>query len=112
MHLAVANQWLVGLFMIVSLTTVCYQEVSAGLSRARVTRSPVESLRDHGTYIVHFKEHIPEDELQNFITALVRKTNTERNFTAEIIEELFIIKCLTARLSRRALNWVRTVCIS
>ena len=98
------------LFITVTLGTVCYQEVSAGHGPVRVTRSAVESLRDRGTYIIHFKDHATEEELQQF-TATLMTNSTKENFTADVIEELFIIKCLTARLSGRALLWVRTVYI-
>ena len=46
-----------------------------------------------------------KEELQWF-TATLMKSASE---TVDIIEELFIIKCLTARLSRRTLSWVRTM---
>ena len=93
------------------LGTVCYQEVSAGRHPVRFTRSAVESLRDRGTYIIHFKDHVSEEELQQFTAALRRSSAKEGNFTAEIIGELFIIKCLTARLSVRALSWVSAIYI-
>ena len=105
------NQWMVILFSTVVLGTVCYQEVSASHGPVRVTRSAVESLRDRGTYMICFKDHVTEEKLQQFVAILKRRSASERNFTAEIIEELFIIKYLTARLSGRALNWVRTVYI-
>ena len=89
--------------MIFFLGTVCYQEVSAGNGPVRVTRSAVRSLRDSGTYIIRFEDHATEEELQQF-TATLRKFASE---TVEIIEELFVIKYLTARLSGRALSWVR-----
>ena len=47
-----------------------------------------------------------EEELKQFAAALSQSYDKRENFTAEIIEELFIIKCLTARLSGRALSWV------
>ena len=96
------------LFAAVILGTVCYQEASAGHGPVRVTRSAVESLRDRDTYIIHFKERMSEEELQQF-TATFRRSYDEEE--TEIIE-LFIIKCLIARLSRRALSWVRIVYIS
>ena len=99
------------LFITVTLGTVSYQEVSAGRGPVRVTRSAVESLRDHGTYIINFKDQATEEELQQFTATLMTNSAMEENFTAEVIEELFIIKCLTARLSGRALRWVRTVYI-
>ena len=53
MHLTAGNQWVMILFLTVILSAVYYQEVSAGRGLARVTISAVESLRDHGTYIIH-----------------------------------------------------------
>ena len=47
-----------------------------------------------------------EEELQQFAATLSRSYDKGENFITEIIE-LFVIKCLTARLSRRALSWVR-----
>ena len=93
----------------VILYTVCYQEVSADHGPVRVTRSAVESLRNHGIYIIQFKSHVAEKELQRFAATLTRRSAMEENFAVEIIEKLFIIKCLIVRLSRRALSWVRIV---
>ena len=91
------------------LYTICYQEVSAGHGPVKVTRSAVESLRDRGTYIIQFKSHVAEKELQQFAATLKRRSAMEEKFAVEVIEELFIVKCLIARLSRRALSWVRIV---
>ena len=112
MHLTARCQWILLSFSTVILSTVIFQEASAGRYPVGITRSAVESLRDHGTYIVHFKSHATEKELNQFVTALVIKSIKEKNFSAEIIEKLFVIKCLTARLSSKAIDWVRTVCIS
>jgi len=111
MHSTAGHQWLVILLLTVMMTIMCYQEVSAARSQARVTRSPIESLQDHGTYIIQFKNHVTEEEQQQFATMLTRESTEKKNFTVGIIENLFIVKCLTARLSASALNWVRTVCI-
>ena len=112
MHPPAGLQWMMILFAAAILGTVCYQEVSAGWGPVRVTRSTVESLRDRGTYIICLKGHVTEEELQQFAAALPRSYDEEEKLTTEIIEELFIIKCLTARLSGRALSWVRSVYIS
>ena len=112
MHPPAGLQWMMMLLAVVILYTVHHQEASAGHSPVRVTRSAVESLRDRGTYIIHFKDHVTEEELQQFAAALSRSPDKNEIVTAEIIEDLFIIKCLTARLSRRALSWVRIVEIS
>ena len=103
------QQWMMMLFLTVILSTVCYQGVCAARGPMRVIRSAVESLRDHGTYIICFKDHVTEEELLRFAAALSRSSDEDEIFTTEIIEELFIIKCLTAKLSSRALSWVRTV---
>ena len=95
------------LIEIVILCTVCYQVLSAGHGPVKVTRSAVESLRDRGTYIICFKDHVTEEELQQFTAALSKSSAEDENFTVEIIKEILIIKCLTARLSGRALSWVR-----
>ena len=105
------HQWMMISFAAAILGCVSYQEVSAGRGPVRVTRSAVEGLRDHGTYIIHFKDHVSDEELQQFAAALPRSSDKGENFITEIIEELFIIKCLTARLSGRALSWVRTIYI-
>ena len=91
------------------LGTVCYQEAFAGDGPVRVTRSAVESLRDYGTYIIQFKSHVTGKEQQQFAATLTRRSAMKENFSVEIIEKLFIVKCLIARLSRRALSWVRIV---
>jgi len=92
------------IFSCVSIALVFWQEVS---SQVKVTRSPVKSLRIHDTYIVHFKENITTEQLQHFANLLVRKTKNKRRFVAEIFQQYFTIKCLTARLSNKALKWVR-----
>ena len=110
MYLTAGHQWEMLLLLMVALSTVCYQEVSAGRRQARVTRSAVESMRDRGTYIIHFKNFITEQKMQQFVDALTQESITKSNFTVEIIEmKLFLIKCLTARLSTRAVKWVRTI---
>jgi len=76
-------------------------------SQAKVTRSVNESLRIHDTYIVHFKENVTTEQAQHFADLLVRKAKKKRKFVAEIFEQYFTIKCLTATLSNKALKWVR-----
>ena len=109
MHFPVENQRIMILIEIVILCTMCYQVVSAGHGPVRVTRSAIESVRDRGTYIICLKDHVTEEELQQFTAALSRSSTKDENFTVEIIKEMFIIKCLTATLSERALSWVRNV---
>ena len=95
----------------VILSTVLNQVISTDYAPVKVTRSADESLRDRGTYIICFQHHVTGKELQKFVAALSRRSAKEENFTVEIIAELFIMKCLTARLSGRALSWVRIVWI-
>ena len=52
------------------LGTMCYKDVSAGHGPVRVTESSDENLRDRGTYIICFKDHVTEEELQQYVTAL------------------------------------------
>jgi len=91
------------------LSLVCCQTVIGSPDQARVTRSTVETLRDHGTYIIHFKNSVAEIELKHFAFILEQKSISlkRKQFVAEIIEKMFTIKCLTAKLSKRALEWVR-----
>ena len=91
---------------IFTLALVVWQETS---SIAVVTRSTDESLRIHNSYIIHFKENATEKRLQQFVDTLVRRTTHKRNFVAEILQRFLTIKCLTARLSAKALSWVRNI---
>ena len=106
MHPPAGLQWISMLFATAVLGTLCYQEASAGCGPVRVTRSAVESFRDHGTYIINFKDQVTEEELQQFAATLSKSYDKGEKFIAEIIEELFIVKCLTVRLSGKALSWV------
>jgi len=84
---------------------VFWQEVS---SQAKITRSPVESLQIHDTYIVNFKENITAEQLQHFVNLLVKKgKNKLKEICCRKFSTNFSIKCLTARLSNKALKWVR-----
>ena len=77
---------------------------------ARIKRSTDESLRDPGTYIVHFKDSTTDAQLQQFAKQLNRRFSGQANFQAEIITECPTIKCSTIRLSERALKWVSALC--
>ena len=44
-----------------------YKDASAGHGPVRVTKSSDENLRDRGTYIICFKDHVTEEELQQFL---------------------------------------------
>ena len=74
---------------------------------ARVKKSADKNLRDPGTYIVHFKNNTTDTQLQQFAKQLIRKSNRKPKFEAKIIAEYPNIKCLTVKLSERALHWVR-----
>ena len=93
----------VKLTCIFTLALMVWQEAS---SIAVVTRSTNESLRIHDSYIIHFKETATEKHLQRFVDTLVRRNNHSQKFTAEILQQFLPIKCLTARLSAKALSWV------
>ena len=98
------QSWCIILTYIFTFALVVWQEAS---SSAVVTRSTDESLRIHDVYIIHFKENATEKRLQRFVATLIRKTNCTRNFSAEVLQQFLNIKCLTARLSAKALSWVR-----
>jgi len=74
---------------------------------ARVKKSADEHLRDPGTYIVHFKDNTTDAQLNHFAKQLIRRSNRRPKFEAKIIAEYPNIKCLTVKLSERALHWVR-----
>ena len=96
----IRNQWLL-LTASFHLSLVCCQTAFGSSSQARVARSAFEHLRDRGTYIINFNNAVKEVELQHFAAVL------EEEFVAEIIEKFFIINCLTAKLSKKVLQWVR-----
>ena len=95
--------WWVTLSCVFMFIPVFWQEA---YGQAKFTRSAVESLQIHNNYIVHFKENVTEKQFQRFAGALVRKTIQKRKFVAEILQQYYTIKCLTARLSNKALKWV------
>jgi len=74
---------------------------------ARVKRSANKNLRDPGTYIVHFKDSTTDAQLQHFVKQLSRKSNKTEKFEAKIVAKYYCIKCLMAKLSEGALQWVR-----
>ena len=95
--------WWITLSYAFMFTLVFWREASG---RARFTRSAVESSQILDSHIVHFKENVTEKQFQRFAAALVRKTIQNRKFAAEILQQFYSIKCLTARLSNKALKWV------
>jgi len=86
------------------ILTLILQDISGV---ARVKRSAIEKLRNPGTYIVHFKDNTTDAQLQQFTKQLIRRFTSRPKFEAKIITEYPYIKCLTARLSEKALKWVR-----
>ena len=88
------------------LSIVYCQAVLGGSSQARVARSAVEHLRDHGTYVIHFKTTVTEIERQHFAAVLETKSKTTKQFVVEIIEKFSTFNCLTAKLSQKAMQWV------
>jgi len=92
--------------LILSLIFCCviFQDVSCV---ARVTRSTDENLCDKGTYIIHFEDTITDTKMQHFAKQLIRRSSRKVKFVAEIISQYPSIICLAARLSKRALKWVR-----
>ena len=87
--------------------SIVYCQTALGVSsQARVTRPAAKHLRDRGTYIIYFKNTTTETEQQHFAAVLEAKSNTKKQFVVEIIKNFFIINCLTARLSKKALQWV------
>jgi len=81
-----------------------FQDVSGV---ARVLRSADKILRDPGTYIVHFEDSTTGTQLHHFAKQLIRISNKRAEYEAKIVAEYPNIKCLTAKLSEKALKWVR-----
>ena len=72
---------------------------------AKIERSAEESLSEPGAYIIYFEESATEIQQKHFVRQLIRHDGIVK-FGAKVIAEYPIIKCLTARLSQRALQWV------
>ena len=89
------------IFTALVIGCVIFQDASGV---ARVKRS---DLRGPRTYIVHFEDSTTDAQLQHFTKQLNKGSNRSVKFEATIIAEYPIIKCLTTRLSKKALNWVR-----
>ena len=83
--------------------------VFAGLGVADVIRSKDESMRDPGTYIIHFEENTTDAQLQIFVKQLLTMSTqrAEEGFKVDVIAEYFGSDLLTAKLSENALHWVR-----
>ena len=88
------------LFVALIFGYTVFQDVSGV---ARFTRSADESLRDLGTYIVHFKKSATNAEIRQFVTDITQ-------YEAKILSEFLNIKSLSARLSEQAVIWVRIIC--
>jgi len=74
---------------------------------ARVRKSVDESLHDPGTYVIHFEGITTDAQLQQFTKQLIKRSYKVAKFEAIIIAEYPNIKCITARLSEKAVKWVR-----
>lgn len=93
---------------------MCCQTVfgSPAAGQAKVTRSVVRTVVP---IAILFTLKIRQEKQSNsikFVAVLERRSNTIMHFVAEIIENFFIIKCLTIDLTvklsiRQALQWVR-----
>jgi len=100
------------LFLLLIFGCFIFQDASGV---AKVKTSADEHLNDPGTYIVHFEDNATIAQLQYFTKQLIRRSNRRSNrrrrvkFEAKIISEFPNIKCLTVRLSHRALKWVRII---
>ena len=57
---------------------MCYNDASADHGPVRVTKSSDENLRDCGNYIICFKDHVIEEELQQFVTALSKSSAEDK----------------------------------
>ena len=61
------------------LSIVYCQAVLGGSSQARVARSAVEHLRDHGTYIIHFKSIVTEIERNTSLLSWKQNQKQQNN---------------------------------
>jgi len=93
------------LILTLIFSCVIFQDVSGV---ARIRKSANESLREPGTYIIHFEDSTTNVQLRQFTKQLTRRSYKKAKFEAIIIAEYLITKCLTARLSEKALKWVST----
>jgi len=76
---------------------------------AKVRRSADENSRDSGTYIIQLEDSATDTQLQHFTKQLNERSNRREKFEGNIITEFPNINCLIARLSKRALKWVRMI---
>ena len=76
---------------------------------AKVRRSADENLRDPGTYIIQLEDSATDAQLQHFTKQLNERSNRRAKFEGNIIAEFPNINCLIAKLSERALKWVRMI---
>ena len=95
-------QWQI-LALLLSLTI--FQDSSGVTS---VKTSAHVTLRDPGTYIIRFKGNSTDAQLQHFMEKLIERSYNGANFKVEIITRCFSFHLLIARLSERALKWVRS----
>jgi len=94
------------LSLLLTFGCIIFQDAS-GVAKVKISAD--ENLNDPGTYIVHFENNATTAQLQHFTKQLIRRSNRRVKFETKIISELPNIKCLTVRLSHRALKWVRII---
>ena len=104
-------QWLI---LEVIICCILFQDATGVVS---VKRSTNEKLRDPGTYIICLEDSATDGRLQQFVKQLIKRSNRRKKFKAEIVSEYPSANCFTARLSKKALKWVRfllplTICIA
>ena len=61
MHSQAGHQWMMVFLATGILGTMFYKDAFAGHGPVRVTKSSDENLRDRGTYIICFKDHVTEE---------------------------------------------------
>ena len=93
------------LILALLLSCTIFQDSSGVTS---VKRSAQVTLRDPGTYIIQFKDNSTNAQLQHFMEKLIERSYNGANFKVEIITRFFSFHLLIARLSERALKWVRS----
>ena len=87
--------------------SIIFQHISGA---ARIEKSADENSRDSGTYIIQFEDSATDVQLRHFAEQVNRKSNERaKHFEAKIIAEYPSLKFITARLSDRALKWVRMI---
>ena len=92
--------------LILALLSCTVFQDSSGVTS--VNRSAQVTLRDPGTYIIQFQDNSTDAKLQHFMEKLIERSCNRTNFKVEIITRFFSFHLLIAKLSERALKWVRS----